>query len=174
MTRLVRLTTAALAVALLAALPAGATTVRWDETAVIDHARVMHYKVDSITLGSKGWSAHVSFVNTSKQPVKVGDQFGLAFYAKKSDSSLSKAIGFAQATTFSSKVPATLKPGATWSGTISGAGNLTVKGTIYERVVFGPFTGLPGEAHAVVWITNHALAVGAKAKKAAPPPGNVA
>jgi hypothetical protein len=162
---------AALALAL--APVASATTVRWKESAVIDHAHVMRYEVDSITLGKTSWSAHVTFSNTSDKTLQVGDQFGLAFYAKKSQSQLSKAVGFAPATTFSSKVPKTLAPGKTWSGTISGKGELKTTTRVYERVVFGPFTGLPGEKGAVVWITNHSLAIGTKPAPA-PPSGDVA
>jgi hypothetical protein len=173
MNRLLRLTLLALAAPLLLALPALASTVNWDETAKIDHAKVMHYQVDSITLGKTGWTAKVTFSNESKVTIKVGKDFGLAFYRDKHAEALAKAVGLAQASTFSSTVPTSLKPGQQWSGTISGKGTLTASDTpTYARVVFGPFTGLPGEKKSVVWITDHALTVPAGVGSA--PAGNLA
>jgi hypothetical protein len=156
-------------VALALAAQASATVVHWNEAATIDKAKVMTYRVSSLTVGSKSWSAQVAFANTSHQTLKVGSDFGIAFFAKRSQSALADAVGFAFATSGSSKLPTTMKPGESWSGTISGKGKLTLTTTLYARVVFGPFTGLPGESNSVDWITNHELPV-------APPPapGNIA
>jgi hypothetical protein len=30
---------------------------------------------------------------------------------------------------------------------------------VWARVIFGPFVGMPGEDHSVVWITDHATTV---------------
>ena len=163
---LLRTLIAAAVVCLVAAGSSAATAVHWNETATIDHAHVMRYTVDSLTVGKTSWSAQVSFRNESKATLKVGEQFGLAFYSDRSTQALTKAVGRAYATEASSPVPKTLKPGASWSGTIGGTGKLDLTGTVYARVIFGPFTGLPGEKTPVVWITNHELPLS--------PPGNVA
>jgi hypothetical protein len=163
---LLRTVTAAGVIGLVAAGQAAATAVHWNESATIDHAQVMQYSVDSLTVGKTNWSAEVSFKNDSSKTLKVGEQFGLAFYSDRSTQALTKAVGRAYATEASSAVPKTLKPGASWSGTIGGTGKLNLTGTVYTRVIFGPFTGLPGEKAPVVWITNHELPVS--------PPGNVA
>ena len=164
--RLAALALPAAAAALVAAGPAAATAVHWDETATIDHVKVMRYRVDSLTVGAKSWSAQITFINESKATLKVGTQFGLAFYSNDTTQALSKDVGFAEVTEVSAKLPTTMKPGASWSGTIGGTGKLSLESTLYTRVVFGPFTGLPGEKTPVVWITNHSLTL--------TPPGNVA
>jgi len=155
--------------ALLAPAVATAARVGWNETAKIDGARVMTYRVDSVSIGSNGWSAHVSFKNISKHTIKVGSQFGVAFYADPAAEDLSQAVGFAAATKFSTPTPTVLKPGASWTGVISGTGRLTTSGTFYARVVFGPFTGLPGESSSVVWITDHKTMVHGRATTTPPP-----
>jgi len=166
MRRLVQAAIAAATAGLLTAGPAAATTVHWNETATVNHVKVMGYRVDSLTVGKGSWTASVSFTNESSATLKVGTQFGLAFYADKSAEALSKEVGFAHVTEVSSQIPTSLGPGASWSGTIGGTGKLTIRNTLYTRVVFGPFTGLPGEKNPVVWITNHELTL--------VPAGNVA
>ena len=39
-------------------------------------------------------------------------------------------------------------------------GSLNTNARVYARVIFGPFTGFPGQRSAVVWITDHARAIG--------------
>jgi len=149
---------------------AAAGTVRWNETATIDGARVMTYHVDSISIRSTGWSARVSFRNISNRTIQVGSEFGVAFYADPKAEDLTEAVGFASATKFSTPTPTTMKPGASWTGIISGTGNLSTSGTFYARVVFGPFTGLPGESTSIVWITDHKTTVRGSGGAAPPPP----
>ena len=49
-----------------------------------------------------------------------------------------------------------LKPGATWTGMISGTGQLAAsRPSLYARVVFGPLTGVAGQTAPVYWITDH-------------------
>lgn len=145
---------------LLAPAAASAARVGWNETAKIGGARVMSYRVDSLSVRKNGWSASVSFKNLSHRTIKVGSQFGVAFYVGPKAEDLSLAVGFASATKFSSPTPTVLKPGASWSGVISGSGKLSLGGLVYARVVFGPFTGMPGESTSVVWITDHSTTVG--------------
>jgi hypothetical protein len=139
-----------------------AAHVGWNEAAKSGGDKVMTYTVDSLTFDSKGWRAHVSFKNVSHLPIGLATQreFGAALFADNKTETLSQAIGFATATNFSTKLPTKLEPGDSWSGTISGTGNRTMTRRIYARVVFGPFSGLPGTTTAVVWITDHALALG--------------
>ena len=157
--------------ALCLVVPAGAAAGRvgWNETAKSSGGRVMTYRVDTVSISSNGWSARVSFTNISKRTIKVGSNFGLAFYADPKAEDLSVAVGFAAATTFSTPTPTELKPGASWTGTIGGTGRLSMGGTFYARVVFGPFTGLPGESSPVVWITDHKTTVHGKATTVPPP-----
>jgi hypothetical protein len=165
----------AIAVALCVLAPAAASAGRvgWNETAKVRGARVMSYRVDTVSVRKNGWSAHVSFKNLSHQTIRVGAEFGLAFYADGKATSLTQAVGFASATKFSTKTPTSLKPGESWTGVIGGSGNLTMSGRVYARVVFGPFTGMPGENSSVVWITDHATTVGTGAPPAPPVTGPV-
>jgi hypothetical protein len=149
---------------------AAAKRVTWNEAAKSGGAKVMTYTVDSLTFNAKGWSAHVSFHNVSQKTIGMSArrEFGAAFFADPKSESLSRAVGFATATTFSSKLPTSLKPGDSWTGTISGTGKLTSNGRVYARVVFGPFSGLPGTTSAVVWITDHSMTLGKAAAPATP------
>jgi hypothetical protein len=161
---------AVLAVAcLLVVSSATAGRVAWNEAAKSGGVKVMTYTVDSLTFGANGWSAHVSFRNVSHVSIgmSVRREFEAAFFADPKTETLTQAVGFAPATTFSSKLPTLLKPGASWTGTISGTGRLSTNQRIYARVVFGPFSGLPGTKTSVVWITDHSLTLG----KAAVPVG---
>ena len=156
---------------LVVASAAGAQRVAWNEAAKSAGVDVMTYTVDSVTFDAKGWSAHVSFHNVSHATIGMSArrEFGVAFFADPKSESLSNAVGFATATTFSSKLPTSLKPGDSWSGTIGGTGKLGTTQRIYARVVFGPFSGLPGTSTSVVWITDHSLTLG----KAPTPTGPV-
>ena len=133
----------------------------------------MTYTVDMLTFSPKGWSAHVSFRNISHATIGVRSQFGISFFLDAKTETLSQQVGFAPATTFSTKLPTSLKPGDSWSGTIGGTGKVTTTGRIYARVVFGPFSGLPGTSSAVVWITDHAKALGKGPIQQAPVTGPV-
>jgi hypothetical protein len=156
-------------VCVLAPAAAGATRVGWHETAKVAGARVMSYRVDSLSVRTSGWSAHVSFKNLSTRTIRVGSQFGVAFYLDPNAEDLTYAVGFASATKFSKPTPTVLRPGASWTGVISGSGTLLLSGRVYARVVFGPFTGVPGESTAIVWITDHKTTIGSKAATPTPP-----
>ena len=159
---------------LVLASSAAAQHVGWNEAAKAGGVKVMTYTVDSLTFDSKGWSAHVSFHNVSHTTIRMSTrrEFGAAFFADPKSENLSEAVGFATATTFSSKLPTVLKPGDSWTGTIGGTGKLTANQKVYARVVFGPFSNLPGTKSAVVWITDHSLTL-AKAPAPAAPVGPV-
>jgi hypothetical protein len=120
----------------------------------------MSYRVVSLTFGKSGWNAHVSFRNLSNKTIRVGHEFGVGFWTSRGATSLRQVVGFATATKFSSAVPTVLKPGQSWTGVIGGGGSLDTNARVYARVVFGPFTGFPGQRSAVLWITDHAKALG--------------
>jgi hypothetical protein len=144
------------AAVLLATAPvAGAARVNWNEKAKYAGKPIMSYRVVSITFTKQGWRALVSFRNLSKRPIKVGNRFAIGYWTNPKSYSYAQALGFAPVTRFSSKVPSVLKPGDHWSGTISGTGVPSGTGTVYARIIFGPFTGFPGRTQAVSWITDH-------------------
>ncbi len=152
-----RLALAVAAVALLATAPvAAAARVNWNEKAKYAGKPVMSYSVVSITFSRTGWRAVVSFRNLSHKPIQVGNKFGIGFWTNGKSTDFTKAIGLAPVTRFSTKVPAVLRPGDYWSGVISGTGVPNGTGRVFARVIFGPFTGFPGQASSVVWITDHA------------------
>ena len=147
--------------------------VGWNEAAKAKGVKVMTYTVDSLTFDTKGWRAHISFHNVSHVTVNVGKrhEFGVAFFTDPKTETLTQG-SFVPATTYSTRVPTSFKPGDSWSGTIGGTGTLTTTMRVYVRVVFGPFTGLPGTTAAVVWITDHAMTLG-KGSGPGPSPGPV-
>jgi hypothetical protein len=152
-------------VACLAAAPvSSADRLGWNENAKYKGKSVMSYQVASLTVTASSWSARVSFHNLSRKTIRVGNEFGLGFWSNDTATGLTQAIGFATATKFSSRPPAVLKPGGSWSGVIGGSGQLAGGTRVYARVVFGPFNGFPGQSAAVVWITDHAKPMGTNAK----------
>src|SRR5262245_15477884 len=158
---------------LVAAPAAGAERLGWNEKAKYAGKPVMSYRVVSLTFGERGWNAHVSFRNLSSRTIRVGNEFGVGFWTSRKATSLQEVAGIASATTFSSKVPAVLKPGQSWTGVIGGRGQLNSRGRVYARVIFGPFTGFPGQRSAVWWITDHARALGSGPPTTTTVPGPV-
>jgi hypothetical protein len=154
---------------------ASAGRVAWNEAAKAEGKNVMTYKVDTLTFGKTGWQAHISFHNVSHTTIGMSPkrEFGAAFFTDPKTETLSGAVGFASATMFSSKLPTSLKPGDSWTGTIGGRGTLSTKQKIYVRVVFGPFSHLPGTTTEVVWITDHSMTLGATQPVVTPPAGPV-
>jgi hypothetical protein len=148
---------ASLAAAAVLALPAfSALGLNWNETAKDGKVSVLSFHVTSLTIGSNGWSAHVSFGNLSTKTVKVGNQFAVAFFSNATSENLADAAALAPATSFSPARPVALKPGATWTGVISGTGQLSAsRPSLYARVVFGPLSGVAGQTAPVYWITDH-------------------
>jgi hypothetical protein len=133
----------------------------WNELAKVKGASVLRFEVQSITIGKSGWSAHVSFRNVSNHTVRVGDIFGLSFYRGAGITPTTRVDAFGHATRFSPAKPATLAPGASWTGVIQGDGHPQPKltGKVYARILFGPFYGVPGFSKAFFWITDHARTV---------------
>lgn len=163
----------AVAVCLVAAPAAGAERLGWNEKAKYAGKPVMSYRVVSLTFGRTGWNARVSFRNLSKQTIRVGKQFGVGFWTSRTATSLQEVAGIAAATKFSSKVPTELKPGESWTGVIGGSGRLQAGARVYARVIFGPFTGFPGQRSSVWWITDHAEPFGSGPKATTTVPGPV-
>jgi hypothetical protein len=156
--RLVAALGASVVSAALVAVPASAGLgVNWNETARDGKVPVLSFRVTSLTIGTTGWSAKVSFGNLSKQTIAVGDEFGVAFFESPTSEDLSEAAALALATKFSPARPVALKPGEHWTGKISGTGHLSAsRPSLYARVVFGPLTGVAGQTAPVYWITDHA------------------
>jgi hypothetical protein len=133
-----------------------AKTLNWNETFKNADGKVLNFRITNLAVTRTGWSAHVSFENLSKQTVQIGNGFGIAFFADAKTTNPVHASALAQATTFSPKRPTALKPGASWTGVIGGSGQFeTAKTSGYTRILFGPFTGVPGQKAATSWITNH-------------------
>jgi hypothetical protein len=158
-TRILLGVAAALCLALAPA--AGAERLGWKETAKVAGAPVMVYRVDSLTFGSASWSARVSMQNISKKTIKVGNSFGVAFWTDPKSEKLDAAFLFGRVSKYSTKLPSSLKPGASWSSVITGMGKPPTTRTLYARIIFGPFSPFPGHAGPVVWITDHAKKIGA-------------
>jgi hypothetical protein len=135
-----------------------ARRLSWAEVAYDGQVPVLRFQVRSLTFATSGWSARVSLTNLSKRRIAVGDQFEVAIFAAAATTSLSKTAAFGFASGFSPKRPSSLAPGASWSGVIRGKGSLPASTAArYARLVFGSLTGVPGQKHAIVWVTNHAL-----------------
>jgi hypothetical protein len=150
---------ASIVVAGLFVVPAfSGTGLNWNETARNGKVPVLSFGVTSLTIGKTGWSARVSFGNLSTKTIRVGDQFGVAFFTDSKTTNPAYAAALAFATSFSPARPVSLKPGATWSGLIGGIGQLSAsRPSLYARIVFGPLTGVSGQASAIYWITDHSM-----------------
>jgi len=150
----------------LATAGASAKPLHWNESFSDSKGRVLSFQVTSLTVTQTTWTAHVSYTNLSKQTVQVGNTFALAFFADAKTTNPSNASALVKATSFSPSRPTKLAPGATWSGTIGGSGTLETAATSgYARLVFGPFTGVPGQKQAIYWITDHSAKIAATALK---------
>lgn len=152
---------AAVTAGLLVAPAFAAKKLHWNETYKDKAGRVLNFQVTSLSVTQTTWTAHVSFQNLSKKTVQVGNQFGIAFFATAKTEDPTKASALVQATTFSPARPTALKPGASWSGVISGTGQLsTAKTSGYARILFGPFLHVPGQkGTSTYWITDHVTSV---------------
>ncbi len=145
---------------LLVAPAFAAKKLHWNETYKNSAGRVLNFQVTSLSVTQSTWTAHVSFQNLSKKTVKVGNQFAIAFFATAKTEDPAKASSLVQATTFSPARPTVLGPGASWSGVISGTGQLSTKTTSgFVRILFGPFLDVPGQKGTTYWITDHETSV---------------
>src|SRR5581483_6874250 len=147
----------AIAVALpVLAAPAAAASrsdVNWKETRKVNGVLVLTFKVTSVCVGNTEWSARNSF--------------GIAFYASSKLTASTPPEAYGLAKTFSKPRPLKLAAGRTWSGVISGLGRPAISGKAWVRIVFGPFSGIPGTSKLSLWVTDHALVLtfGSKSTK---------
>jgi hypothetical protein len=163
---------ATVAAGLLVAPAFSATGLNWKETAKDGNVPVMSFGVTSLTIGETGWTARVSFGNLSKKTIRVGDQFGVAFFQDAKTTDPARAAAFAFALGFSPARPVSLKPGVTWTGVIRGAGQLSAnRPSLYARIVFGPLAGVAGQTSAIYWITDHSMPLAPAGTGAVTPTG---
>ena len=141
----------------LAAPALGGTRVGWNETAKAAGVPVMSFQVATLSVGKTSWSARISFHNLSHGTVRVGSSFGLAFFHSGKLTPATKPEAFGRANKYSHALPAHLVPGASWTGVITGAGRPRITGKTWSRVVFGPFTGVPGASQTFIWVTDDSL-----------------
>ncbi len=150
-------------VASLVAMPSAALAMPESppsEIAKVGSKPVPSFVVESVRVGSSSWRARIAVRNLSPHTVGVGGEFGLAFFDGARQKRLGQAAGFAVASTVSSSIPRTLKPGAGWSGEIGGKGRVdTYGGVLYARVVFGPFSNLLRGGKSLLWISEHAATI---------------
>ena len=150
----------ALAVGAIGAAPAlGERALNWNELAKVKGHGVIRFKVQSISVGKTGWSAHVSFTNVSNRTMRVGNVFGLSYFRGPGITPTTHFDAFGRATRFSPAKPATLRPGESWTGVIQGKGRPALTGKVYARILFGPFYGVPGFPNPYYWVTDHSRTV---------------
>ena len=144
----------AVAAALAVATAASAETVRLNWVEKLDKGPTtrLTFRVDTLELSAKAWSATVEIVNGGTGKVTVsGSQLGIVEYATKTE--FKRPLRALRAATITPPLPASLAPGTSWKGTIAGPG--TPDDRQYVRVVFGAFTsGLSPTPFN--WITDHA------------------
>ena len=126
------------------------------------------FEVDAFEVTTEGWSAAVSVTNRTTYdfdidtgPTDFG--FGLLLFATGDLKEVEQANqegrlpAERRATRIEPRPPPDLRPGVTWSGTLSAPGSLP--DGAWVRVVFGTFRGrgdVPAEFRQVVWFTDHA------------------
>ncbi|HZQ04000.1 MAG TPA: hypothetical protein VFA88_08265 [Gaiellaceae bacterium] len=160
----------AVALAVLAAPAAAASRsdVNWKETWKVNGVPVLTFKVTSVSVGNTKWSARISFRNLLHRAVNIPrNSFGIAFYASSKLTASTPPEAYGLAKTFSKPRPLKLAAGRTWSGVISGLGRPAISGKAWVRIVFGPFSGIPGTSKLSLWVTDHALVLtfGSKSTK---------
>ena len=166
-------TAAAVSIALAVLLPAPAEAVpashvNWKETWKVNGVPVLSFNVTSVTVGKTKWTARVSFRNLLHRTVNIPrNSFGIAFYGSAKLTAKTPPEAYGLAKTFSKPRPARLGPGRSWTGVISGLGRPAITGKAWVRIVFGPFSNVPGVAKLSLWVTDHALVLtfGSKAAK---------
>ena len=150
----VLLTAAIVATSVAFAATASAATVKlgWTEHLKRDAATALTFKVASLTINAKSWTAIVEISNTGNSPVTIGQsQFGIAEFDAKGN--YSKPTRVLRSATFIPAVPARLQPGKVWKGTIGGVG--VPNDRLFVRLVFGPFA-TKSSPTPFTWITDHA------------------
>ena len=164
----------AVALAVLAAPAAAASSsdVNWNETWKVNGVPVLSFKVTSVTVGKSKWTAQVSFRNLLHRTLTIPrNSFGIAFYGSAKLTAKTPPEAYGVARTFSKPRPLRLAAGRSWSGVISGLGRPAITGKAWVRIVFGPFSGVPGTSNLSLWVTDHALVLTFGAKKPTKPGG---
>jgi hypothetical protein len=128
------------------------------------------FGVQSFSVTQDGWRAEISVQNRSDVSWEVANpryaadlQFGVMLFPNDDLKELERRNqqhdlpAIRPATVYSPALPAVLRPGTTWRGTIAAPGALA--GGLWVRVSFGPFVseGDPptGAESSVVWFTDH-------------------
>jgi hypothetical protein len=150
--------------------PPQTADLEWIERYPADQPALV-FGVESFTVTEDGWHADISVQNRSDVSWEVASprtaadlQFGVMLFPNDDLKELERRNrqqdlpAIRPATSFSPKLPAVLRPGRTWRGTISAPGALA--GGLWVRISFGPFVSdgdpPPGAASPVVWFTDHA------------------
>jgi len=150
--------------------PPQTATLNWVERSPAEGPALV-FRTHTFAVTEDGWKAELEIENTTsvtwelgEDPVAVGQSFGIMLFAtgdldeveqRGADGDLP---GLRPARRFDPPLPAKLRPGASWRGTVGADGALAAGR--YVRVVFGPLVaegdapeGMPGQFY---WITDHA------------------
>jgi hypothetical protein len=150
--------------------PPQSAELGWIENYPADQPALV-FGVQSFRVTAEGWRAEISVQNRSDVRWEVANprdgtdlQFGVMLFPTDNLKELEQRSrqnelpAIRQATAYSPALPAVLRPGATWRGTISAPGALA--GGLWVRVSFGPFASdgdpPPGVESPLGWITDHA------------------
>jgi hypothetical protein len=149
--------------------------LHWVETAGSAQSGLV-FRVRTFSVTQGGWKAAISMTNETgatflidgyRDPLE--NAFGLMLFRTGSHVELEQRNAgltlpvLRQAMTFAPPLPTTLRPDATWSGTVSAPGALP--SGLWVRLVFGAFVPQPampeslrrqGAGNDLVWITDHA------------------
>jgi hypothetical protein len=139
----------------------------WNESHPSAEGDRLVFQVAALEVTTAGWSAAVSVVNRTPYDFQIDTgpadyAFGLMLF-KTDDLGEVKAANeqgqlppVRKATRIEPEPPHILRPGVTWTTTLSAPGALP--NGRWVRVVFGTFRGLgdaPSEFQRVVWFTDH-------------------
>lgn len=124
------------------------------------------FRVKRLEVGPDGWTATVSFSNTSRQALKLPTgglrspkNWGLGVFTTVLSPRIENPGNYLIHAHVTPPLPHVLEPGATWSGTFSSP--RPPRSLRYLRVVFGTFfwVGKPpsGLAPFFVWVTSHGV-----------------
>jgi hypothetical protein len=151
--------------------PPQATELAWVERSPATGPALV-FRVRRFAVTDGGWESDVEIENRTgipwslgENPVAVTQSFGIMLFATGGMGELEQRNrnadlpGIRAARRFVPELPARLRPGASWRGTISAPG--TLASGRWVRVVFGPLVAVgdppDGMASQFVWITDHAL-----------------
>jgi hypothetical protein len=152
------------------AAPPQEATLNWVERSP-ETGPALVFRTRTFSVTDDGWRAELEIENTTpvawelgEDPVAVGQSFGIMLFATNELDEVEQRgangdlPGLRPARTFDPPLPAKLRPGASWRGTVGATGALAAGR--YVRVVFGPLVaeddppeGMPGQFY---WITDHA------------------